>query len=290
MGLQDHLLEDPKAVKIVDCHAHTIHYSTDGVQTLEELLADASSKGLAGICLTDHYDKDICYDGIEHIFDLATYFKHLEKTIALLPSEGLKLFKGIELGWMPHLTPLFNEIIADYPLDSVILSLHCMDNDKDIYVDRSIYDNGVQDCFRRALRQSVEMMQCCPDFTILAHFDYVSRYVPGGPVQMEYRTLSDEFDALFRHLIQEGKSFELNTRSVLKFRQAVHSPENAWPDPAIFRRYLELGGRLVSLSSDTHQFGEAATLFPEALDYLRQVGVRELTHFEAMQPILTPID
>ena len=276
-------------MNIVDCHAHTVHNSTDGIQTLEELLADAEAKGLAGICLTDHYDKDICYDGIEHIFDLPTYFKHLEKVLAQLPADGLKLFTGIELGWMPHLTPLFNEIIADYPFDSVILSLHCMDNDKDIYVDRSIYDNGVNNCFSRALKQSVEMMQSCPDFTILAHFDYISRYVPGGPVRMDYRNLSDEFDALFRHLVQEGKSFELNTRSALKFRQAGQSPENAWPDPDIFRRYLELGGRFISLSSDTHQSGEAATLFSEALDYLRHVGVRELTHFEDMKPILTPI-
>ena len=58
---------------------------------------------------------------------------------------------------------------------------------------------------------------------------------------------------------------------------------------AIFKRYLELGGQYISLSSDSHQIGQAATLFPEALEFLKAVGVSQLTHFVSKKPVLTPI-
>jgi len=40
-------------MKLVDCHSHTVHYSTDAAQTVDELLQDAKAHDLAGICLTD---------------------------------------------------------------------------------------------------------------------------------------------------------------------------------------------------------------------------------------------
>lgn len=96
----------------------------------------------------------------------------------------------------------------------------------------------------------VEMMGSCPDFTILGHYDYVSRYAPNRPIRMEYKFLATEFDAIFRYLIEHHKSLELNTRSALKLQQLGWSGDAIWPDPKIFKRYLELGGRYVSLSSD----------------------------------------
>ncbi len=276
-------------MKLVDCHSHTVHYSTDAAQTVAELIQDARDHDLAGICLTDHYDKDVNYTGIEHIFDIPDYFSHLNQVRATADPQDPPLFIGIELGWMPHLTRLFNEIIATWPFDSVILSLHNMDGNKDIFVDRSVYDQGALSAYSRALTQMVDMMSSCPDFTILGHYDYVSRYFPGQTIRMDYAPLAREFDALFEHLISHGKALELNTRTALKFKSQGLTGDQAWPDPAIFRRYLELGGQYISLSSDSHQSGQAATLFPEALDFLKSVGVRQLTHFVHKNPVLTPI-
>jgi len=276
-------------MKLVDCHSHTVHYSTDAAQTVDELLQDAKAHDLAGICLTDHYDKDVNYTGIEHIFNLPDYFSHLDRVrAAILPTDP-PLYTGIELGWMPHLTGLYNEIIATWPFDSVILSLHNMDGDKDIFIDRSVYDEGAYAAYSRALTQMVAMMSSCPDFTILGHYDYVSRYFPGQTTRMDYAPLAREFDALFEYLIVHGKALELNTRTALKFKSQGLTGAYAWPDPAIFKRYLELGGQYISLSSDSHQSGQAATLFPEAIEFLKSVGVSQLTHFVSKSPILTPL-
>ena len=277
-------------MKFVDCHTHSAQFSNDALQTITELMGDAKKSGLAGVCLTDHYDKDIGYQpGVEDIFEIETYFEQLRQAQSQLQPSDPALLIGIELGWMPYLAPQLNQIIAKWPFDSVILSLHNMDGNKDIFLDRSIFDQGIVDAYSRALKQMVEMMTSCPDFTILGHFDYISRYVPGKPRRMEYKLLAEEFDQVFHYLIDHQKSLELNTRTALKLSDLGLSGEAIWPDPQIFRRYLELGGKYVSLSSDAHQNGQAAKLFPEAIDYLKNVGVREITHFVKRQPILTAI-
>jgi histidinol-phosphatase (PHP family) len=180
-------------------------------------------------------------------------------------------------------------MLADWPFDSVIISLHNMDGTKDIFVDRSVYDQGVMPAYSRALSQMAAMLLACPGARILGHFDYISRYVPGTPVRMDYAPLAEEFDALFATLIESGRALELNTRTVLKFQQLGLSGEQAWPDPAIFRRYADMGGAYVTLGSDTHQIGQAATLFPEALAYLRWVGIRQITHFVQGKPVVTSL-
>ncbi len=277
-------------MKFVDCHAHSAQYSNDALQTIAELIADARKNNLAGVCLTDHYDKDVGYQsGVEEIFQIQAYFDQLRQIQNQLQPTDPALYIGIELGWMPYLTPLLNQVIAQWPFDSVILSLHNMDDKKDIFIDASIFDQGIVDAYSRALTQMVEMMSSCPDFTILGHFDYISRYVPGKPRRMEYHLLESEFDAVFNYLISHQKSLELNTRTALKLRQNGLSGDAIWPDPQIFKRYLEMGGKYISLSSDAHQNGQAATFFTEAVDYLKKVGVREVTHFVNRQPVLTSI-
>lgn len=277
-------------MRFVDCHSHTLHYSTDATQTVDDLLADAGEHRLAGICLTDHYDKDISYEqGVENIFNLEHYFRHLQPLRERTASDPTRLFIGIELGWMPYLTELYTEIVQDWPFDSITLSLHAMDYDQDICVSPGIYHDGIVNCYSRALSQMIDMMQAIPDFTILGHYDYVSRYVPSRVVRMDYQPLADEFDAVFRHLIAHGKALELNTRTTMKFQQLGVRGAAAWPDPAIFRRYRELGGELVALSSDSHQIGQAATLFPDAVDFLTSAGFRQVVHFENRLPVFTSL-
>lgn len=277
-------------MKFVDCHSHSLHYSFDATQSLEDLLIDARKQGLSGVCLTDHYDKDIVYEqGVENIFNLENYFRHLQLFRENQNRNEPKLLIGIELGWMPYLTDLYQNITKQWSFDSIVLSLHAMDGDHDIFMDRSVFSQGVEAAFSRALLQMVEMMQNVPQFNILGHYDYISRYVPGQVQRMNYQPLRDEFDALFKHLIENGKSLELNTRTIHKFLHSGLKDRDAWPDPAIYQRYRELGGELVSLSSDSHQSGQVGYLFAEAENYLIDAGFKAVTHFENQKAVLTPL-
>src|SRR5690554_4592654 len=63
----------------VDMHMHQLDYSSDGHQTVSQIIQAAKAAGLMGFCITDHYDKEIAYrPDREEIFPLDRYFAALE--------------------------------------------------------------------------------------------------------------------------------------------------------------------------------------------------------------------
>lgn len=278
----------PRPLAVVDTHAHTGAYSNDARQTGGELLADAETLGLAGICITEHYDKNITYrDNIEEVFDIAAYFRHMKPLQDFAGRQGPRLYLGVELGWLPELSGHLSSLAASWPFDSIVLSLHLLDG-LDFFINPEVYQAGAAATYRRTLERTLDMIQDCPDFDILGHFDYVSRYAPGRP-PLQYAHAPETFDAIFRWLASHGKALEINTRTADKMKQHGRSGDDCWPDPQILQRYRQLGGQYVSLGADSHQNGQAGLHFAEACAFLRRQGVTHLTHFVQRQPVLTPM-
>ena len=60
------------------------------------------------------------------------------------------------------------------------------------------------------------------------------------------------------------------------------------PDPEILRRYRELGGELVSVGSDAHQAETVGRVFPEYLEFLRNLGFPGFTVYFDRLPRVIP--
>ena len=58
---------------ITDGHNHTKHFSVDAGQTIDELVAQATSHGCKRIGITEHYEIDYNTDGINWMFDIKEY-------------------------------------------------------------------------------------------------------------------------------------------------------------------------------------------------------------------------
>ncbi len=273
---------------LVDQHSHTREFSFDGKQTAAELLDAAAQKGLAGICLTDHYDRHVAYiDNKEAIFDLAEYYFFCQEIKARQKANQPRFLLGIELGYLDHLSEEFARLALRYPFDSIILSVHVLDG-LDPYHQKEIYQQGKEMAYGRYLAQLEHMITACPDFDIIGHYDYISRYAPWSDKRFNWSDLPDHFDQLFLSMITRGKALELNTATISKLGQSGLA--DAWPDPAIFRRYRELGGELVCLSSDAHTSQVVGHLLPEAAQWLKEQGFRYVTHFVNRQPVQTRLD
>ena len=272
-----------------DTHTHLTPYSHDARQTVAELLAQASRQGLSAICTADHYEKDIFYEGgREDIFNIADYFRDLGAVQAAQAANEPRLLPGVELGYLPHLDRHFAKITATWPFNSVILSLHILEG-QDPFVMSAIYDSGKADVYGRYLRQLTRMINACPDFDIIGHFDYITRYAPYSDRKIYYHEFTTDFDRLFEQMIEGGKAFEINTRTIVKLQSCGYQGLDAWPDPAIIRRYFELGGTLISLGSDAHKPNECGHLFPETIDWLRGLGCRQIVHYEKRKPVFSQI-
>ena len=136
------------------------------------------------------------------------------------------------------------------------------------------------------LEQLIELAERLNRVNVLAHFDFITRVTAYPDPKFYYADFPDHFDELFRRLIRKGISLELNTRS--RYRaQLSGEPDPGLPDADLIRRYSELGGEFITLSSDSHNQGEVGTLFSETAAWLSSLGVRKITHFQAGQPVWT---
>jgi histidinol-phosphatase (PHP family) len=275
---------------LYDNHVHIVPFSNDARQSVSDLLDHADKIGLSGVMTADHYEKDLFYaGGREDIFNITEYFGALRQVQNDRPANACRLLIGAELGYLPHLSGHLADVTASWPFDGVILSLHILDGE-DPYIDTIMFRRDKNELYARYCEVMLEMMTACPDFDVLGHFDYISRYGRYPDRKMRYAELSGHFDELFRILISSGKTLEINTRSVARFMTEGYQGADAWPDADIIRRYLEMGGKAISLGSDGHLASEPGRLFQEGIAWLKSMGCRYLVHYENRKAIYDPLD
>lgn len=296
---------------LVDCHNHT-NFSYDAQQSAQELFNDARILGLGGVCITEHVDLHL-FDGYVHeqgvcrfkraeLYESALHecvpnFKHwLQRRDEQRKAEGefLQLF-GMELGYHPSLVPELCALIQDMPLDEVIGSVHVIDG-KDLGVIRErLYAQEKEAVYRDYLRRACDLVRAMPQIDILAHIDYIARYPRSyQDARMYGKDYQEELKTLFSLLIEADIALELNTGSAVtalrrKFPQFTledmelyleeHSLEPYALDADILLLYKDMGGKLLTLDSDSHKNGYVAGLFNAHIAYLRELGFSELHYF-----------
>ncbi|NLB10320.1 MAG: histidinol-phosphatase HisJ family protein [Clostridiaceae bacterium] len=276
---------------IVDSHNHTTKYSPDATQTREEMIQAATEVGLHGIAATDHYDiGSMTPYGEEWVFDPAEYCAQIYPH-RRLPSRRRKgdppgFLCGIEIGYIPEYIDRLTGLMSDYPWDIVIMSLHLIRGIDPFHEPEKIYKPSLKDTYRDILLVIAESAEMMPDANIIGHYDYFSRYVPQEEPKMLYRHAPHEFDNLFRVMIENGQALEINTGTIAKlYFNRGYALEEAMPDEEILARYRELGGSLISISSDAHHTNQIARLVPETCAWLQKQGITDHVWFEKRKPV-----
>ncbi|MGB4609044.1 MAG: 5-formyltetrahydrofolate cyclo-ligase [Saccharofermentanales bacterium] len=284
----------------VETHCHSAEFSLDCARPFAELIAEAEKKNFKILTLTDHYDKDVidgrAYPGKtpvgavpqkdEWIFALDQYvdFCQAEKAKLKERNSRTELLLGIELGYQDYLADGYKKVIPNYPFDLIIGSIHTMYCDDFAVNGTALYSQGKQKAYDEYLKALIEMVESGLDFDVLGHFDYVIRYSGYPDPKMYYQDHAALFDHLFKAIIARGISLEVNTRT--RYRQ-IKSGEQDWgmTDLAIFARYYELGGRMVTFATDAHAGGELHCLISEMIRAFKTIGFTQGTYFKARQPV-----
>ncbi len=258
-----------------DTHNHTKHFSSDARMTYIELIDACKKQEMRGVAVTEHYEGDYPHDiGEPQVFDIDRYF---EETKAWLEYAGdLPFYRGIELGYQKHLCAFYDDLMDKYPFDEVILSNHLYKG-KDPYFFRDCYKEDKNTVYTRYIEELADMAELCNNYDIIGHFDYINRYSEDPNPQIKYAQCPESFDRLLKAIVAKDKTLEINTKSVFKMRQK--GIEDSLPDPEILKRYYELGGRNISLGSDSHDDTTLCLLFPEVAAYLSKFGFTENSYY-----------
>lgn len=255
-----------------DQHTHS-NFSTDSDATPVSLITAAIKKGLTHLCLTDHIDLD--YPGSTKEaplfeFDLSKY------CAALAPlkeryKDKLYLGTGIELGLRPgreDLNRRMHQFLTEHSLDFVLGSIHLLGNE-DPYYESYWQGRTAKDVLTGYFNAMLSSLQEFDEFDSLGHFDYIIRYIPAfcGEKDYLYREYAELTDEIFKLLIQKNKALEINTAGLIKGLPCFH------PKLDVLKRYLELGGELITIGSDAHSPNAVATEFAKTEELLKSCGV-----------------
>ena len=268
------------AGRIVDMHVHTTD-SPDAEIEAAELAARAVSAGLRGLGFVAHLDfhpADFCTGA----FSASGYDDSFGQACSRAP--GAMLLKGVEIG-EPHLfMDRAEEAMAGRRYDFVTGALHWI-GDR-LLLDASGFDgSNPEDLVERYIQESVVIAETSR-IDILAHFGIWRRGLArsGSPAEIDEAVLwPGLLGRLFEAMMDRGIALELNTAG-LRRPEAV-----TYPTQAVLSAYRRLGGRLVTLGSDTH--GEPHVFYglSRGVEILAAAGFDSACYIREGEPVSYPL-
>lgn len=218
-----------------DTHVHT-KFSTDSNMSIEDAISKAKTNNNQ-LIITEHLDLNFPRQG-EFIFNIDEYFNQYIKY------RSNNLLLGVEIGMKDDCVEENHKVIIANPFDYVIGSIHLVDN-YDLYYDDFYKGKDKKEAYEIYLKN---MLTCVKNFHFvdsMGHIDYISRYAGYEDKEIYYSDHEDLIDEILKTLILNDTCIELNTRrfdnkSVIK---------NLLP---IYKRYGDLGGKHITIGSDSH--------------------------------------
>ncbi len=262
-----------------DYHTHT-HFSCDCRYSMAEMCASARAKGLPELGITEHYDlhpRESCRDW----FKLDAWAAELARHRHFYAGR-LTLRAGIELGEPHRFQAECQAMLARYPFDYCLGSLHWVGDDS-LFDDQFYQSRPAREAFR-LFYEELARMTAVGGFDILSHFDLPARRAI--PVYGHYdpREHEDLIRPVLKNCIERGIALDINTSLLRKLPNGVLTP-----GLEILRWYHELGGERITLGSDSHQPENIAAHLDVAVAAAKDAGLKYVTMFEQRQARLVPI-
>ena len=278
---------------LADYHVHSC-YSDDSEYLMEDVVRDAISLGMDEICFTDHVDYGIKRDwddpqgvvyrkggpGEPERMALANAdYPRYAAEIASLQSkyrDRITIRMGMEFGMQQHTIPEYEKLFHAWPFDFIILSVHQVE-DKEFWTQDFQRGRTQEEYNLRYYEEMLQLVRRYHDYSVLGHMDLISRYDKAGPFPFE--RIRPVVTEILKTVIADGKGIEVNTSS------HRYGLKDLTPSVDILSLYRELGGRIITIGSDSHRKEHLGADIPETMQTLKQLGFREIFTFEKMNAI-----
>ena len=252
-----------------DYHMHT-RVSFDGHDTGLAMAMAAKERGLTEICFTDHIDY---VDGMDMVFDTAAYNAEYDG----LEVPGLLIRTGLEFGLTPDNAAQLKIDLGRRHFDFVLGSIHLVDG-VDIYMSEYWADKSYDEAIRLHLETTLESVRAHEDYDVLGHLTYISKCGANPRKELlRYEDHKGVVDEILRELVKRGKGMELNTSGVDRCGGSL-------PTLDYFQRFRELGGRIITVGSDSHDTARVGQYTHEMTTELKKIFGYVCT-FEDRRPI-----
>ncbi len=239
---------------------------------MESQVLAARSAGLNYIAFTEHEDYNPG-DYTSFYFDHHAYWHELRR-LRPVHANDIYLAAGVEIS-EPHQHPArVASLLANYPWDVVIGSLHWVDKMHNCYLPEWVKPFGGWRVAMRAYWTEMQQLAAEGDFDILAHIDYPARYlhIPQGD-RYDIAEFEDVITPVLKQVIARNKAIEINTNPLRRGKPSGNPPA------IVVQWYVALGGRLLTLGSDSHAPAHIGAHLETARAIAQQAGIRDIACF-----------
>jgi len=198
--------------------------------------------------------------------------------------EKIEVLIGVELGLQLHIADYLKELEAKYnnKFDFIIGSSHFVDR-IDVFSPSFYEGREERESYNRYFEATLRRIKELDCFDTFAHLDYVVRYGPNKNKYYSYEAYKEYIDPILEQLIKKDKALECNAGG---YRRGLGQPN---PSKEVFKRYYELGGRLVTIGSDAHKPDAIAYPFDDIAELLSDCGFKEYAVYKKRKPEFYPI-
>ncbi len=275
-----------------DYHVHT-EFSDDSKYEMEQVVRDAAEMGIRELCFTDHVDYGIKRDwddprgvlyreggpGEPDRMPIANvnYPDYVGKIKALQEKydDRIKLRLGLEFGMQSHTISEYEALYQKYPFDFIILSVHEVEN-KEFWTGEFQAGRTQSEYVMRYYQELLYLVQHYHHYSVLGHLDLIARYDPAG--KFPFEKMRPILEQILKTVIADGKGIEVNTSC---YRYGL---DDLTPSREILELYRDLGGKILTIGSDSHKPEHLGAHIPETVSELKAMGFRKLCTFERMKP------
>ena len=264
---------------LADMHTHSEN-SHDSSCKIEVMLLSELQKGTEIFAVTDHFETSIhakqdIFTPIKNACETATLLNRKYEGKALVLA-GIEISEGF---WHPDVCKQASKM-ADF--DVIIGSVHHVKH-KDLIMPTSQIDfkslgKETSEMYLDSYFNDVLTMLESVDFDVLAHLTYPLRYINGKyGVGVSLDSYREKIDRILKKTVERNIALEINTSSYSILGEFM-------PSTDIIKKYLSLGGKLITLGSDAHIKENASAHFSAATDFLKEIGINEIYYYKNRKP------
>lgn len=260
---------------IADMHTHTGN-SHDSKSDIFDICESAIKNKIDIIAITDHFDgvrahKADVYGPIESsVKDASNAAKKYGKELTVL--------KGVEYGEAFWAADEMMRVNENLDLDVRIGSVHAV-RYENLRCAFSVIDFSklslceIKKYFSKYLDDMMENLLFV-DFDILAHLDNPNKYIKGKfGFELDMSKYSEKIDCILKYIIDHGIALEINTSTLEVYGDNM-------PSRDIVRRYVELGGYLITIGADSHIPNKVGYGINEAVSLIKELGLRNIFYYK----------
>lgn len=258
---------------MIDLHIHT-SFSTDSKEQMETYIKQAIALGNNNIIgFTEHFDFDYAYSGLHSDYvDFVGYFKTITELKKKYEGQ-IKILIGAEFGYADdeNSMAITNMIWDKYPLDYAINSVHLVDKE-DVWYNDYFDGKTKAETYGKYLQWIRKSLDTKTKYHIIAHLGYCQRKAPYEDRNLYYHDFKEELDDIFKTMIKKKAILEVNT--------STRGVCDLIPSIEMLARYKELGGELITFSSDAHIVARLFDRYEYVCSVVKELGFKGFTYVE----------